>query len=206
MAPKASNAAEHTKQICSQPRLSLPKHLRHPTFHVSQLKPVSSSNLNPPSDSPPPPGPSIIHHPTYGVRKLLEAQGCRSWWIGRGMVLTRAPGFPVPSFWTIHWTLISTGNTLITIWRLQEAPFEGDVLSGSCQDPVASALSVCPCFLFPQNWAGPSGTYCIHPPLHTCCSSTWFPVISCHLTALYVFMFTALEALLRIYLGSRFCL
>ena len=30
-APKASNAAEHTKHICSQPRPSLSKHFRYPT-------------------------------------------------------------------------------------------------------------------------------------------------------------------------------
>ena len=36
-------------------------------------------------------------------------------------------------------------------------------------------LSLSPCFLSLQGWAMHSGTYCIHPPLHTCCSSAWFP-------------------------------
>ena len=38
-------------------------------------------------------------------------------------------------------------------------------------------FSLCPSFLFPQGWARPSGTYFIHPPLHTCCSSTQFPTL-----------------------------
>ena len=41
---------------------------------------------------------------------------------------------------------------------------------------LASALRV-HVFPFPQGWAGPSSPYCIHPPLHTCCSSTWFPAL-----------------------------
>ena len=40
-APKASNTAEHTKQICSRPRPSLPKRFRRPTVGVPALRPLS---------------------------------------------------------------------------------------------------------------------------------------------------------------------
>ena len=53
-------------------RLKLPRTLRvHPTFHVSQLKPVFSSSLVPPAASPP--SPRILDgHPVYTVRRLLK--------------------------------------------------------------------------------------------------------------------------------------
>ena len=56
-------------------RLNLPPALRriHPTFHVSQIKPVSTSPLSPPIPPPPPPW-MIDNHPAWTVRQLLDVR------------------------------------------------------------------------------------------------------------------------------------
>ena len=55
-------------------RLKLPRTLRvHPTFHVSQIKPVHTSDLSPPAVPPPPPR-VIDDHPAYTVHRLMDVR------------------------------------------------------------------------------------------------------------------------------------
>eukprot|EP00064_Thunnus_orientalis_P006182 superscaffoldBa00000633_g6198 len=68
--------------------LKLPPSLRiHPTFHVSQLKPVSFSPLSPPAPAPPPPGSYqlIDDHPAYTVLRLLDGKAVKLGDWGQGL-------------------------------------------------------------------------------------------------------------------------
>uniref|UniRef100_A0AAQ4R7X3 Gypsy retrotransposon integrase-like protein 1 n=1 Tax=Gasterosteus aculeatus aculeatus TaxID=481459 RepID=A0AAQ4R7X3_GASAC len=54
--------------------LILPDSMKiHPTFHVSLLKPVSTSDLSPPAIPPPPPR-LIDDHPAYTVSRILDVR------------------------------------------------------------------------------------------------------------------------------------
>ena len=58
----------------SSVRLTLPESMKiHPTFHVSLLKPVSTSDLSPPVVAPPPPR-LIDDHPAFTVSRILDVR------------------------------------------------------------------------------------------------------------------------------------
>ena len=104
-------------------RLKLPpSHRVHPTFHVSQVKPVSTSPLSP--TVPPPPPPRVIdNHPAWTVCRLLDVRRLGREhqylvdWEGYGITFWMSPSFK---------TSIGTTRPLLSIRR--EASVEGRVL------------------------------------------------------------------------------
>lgn len=94
-------------------RLKLPASLPvHPTFHVSQLKPVSSSDLCPPAE-PPPPTRIIDNAPAYTVSKILDVRRR-----GRGFqFLVDWTGYGPEELSWISWALILDHTLLSDFYR-----------------------------------------------------------------------------------------
>ncbi|KAJ8381441.1 hypothetical protein SKAU_G00022190 [Synaphobranchus kaupii] len=60
-----------TQRLADLHRTAAPQYKIHPVFHVSQIKPVTSSLLSAPAVSPPPPR-IIDHAPAYSVSRILD--------------------------------------------------------------------------------------------------------------------------------------
>ncbi|KAJ0015362.1 hypothetical protein NQD34_008982 [Periophthalmus magnuspinnatus] len=129
--------------------LQHPPSLRlHPTFHVSQLKPIHSSDLRPLAE-PPPPAQVVDGHPAFTVRRLIDV---RRW--GRGLqYLVDWEGYgPKERAWVPRACILDPGIV---------RDFHQDVSLG--QDP-----SVLCCFPPPFSVRAWSWVEIQAPPMHTC--------------------------------------
>lgn len=84
--------------VCLKPPASLKV---HPTFHVSLLKPVTSSLHCPSAEHPPP---LTDGHPAYIEFWMPDtaAGSCSTWLSGKDMVSRTVPGFHAPSLLTVN--------------------------------------------------------------------------------------------------------
>uniref|UniRef100_A0A3Q2VMJ8 Integrase catalytic domain-containing protein n=1 Tax=Haplochromis burtoni TaxID=8153 RepID=A0A3Q2VMJ8_HAPBU len=133
-------------------RLTLPASLRiHPVFHVSQVKPVLSSPLCPPSD-PPPPARLVDGHPAFSVRRILDV---RRWGRGRQFLVDWVGYGPEERSW-VSWSLILDPALISDFFQVSSRVRVCSVAGGRslrrgyCHGPGEHGV-------FPLRWVLPSG-------------------------------------------------
>ncbi|KAG1925678.1 retrotransposable element [Pimephales promelas] len=119
LAPKFIGPVPVTKIISPVTvRLKLPPAYRriHPAFHVSKIKPVFRSHINPPAPVPPPPR-LVDGEPTYSVNRILDSRrggdaDFSTWWTGRATVRRREVGYLLETSWITPLLMITIDRSL----------------------------------------------------------------------------------------------